>query len=111
MAAPFPVSPTTASRVDLEKSRVPNGVISCYSTAIKGRNGQHRLERGPRRVLASKSAVKQGFIFAVTQLTIIWNTDTGDKLISIKARHTGKGRSEEHTSELQSRPHLVCRLL
>src|SRR3989442_10943151 len=26
------------------------------------------------------------------------------------ARHGG-GRSEEHTSELQSRPHLVCRLL
>src|SRR5690554_7744885 len=24
---------------------------------------------------------------------------------------TEKGRSEEHTSELQSRPHLVCRLL
>src|SRR5690554_7327809 len=24
---------------------------------------------------------------------------------------TGVGRSEEHTSELQSRPHLVCRLL
>src|SRR5690554_7358076 len=23
----------------------------------------------------------------------------------------GSGRSEEHTSELQSRPHLVCRLL
>src|SRR3989442_4216763 len=23
----------------------------------------------------------------------------------------GDGRSEEHTSELQSRPHLVCRLL
>src|SRR3989442_10084603 len=29
------------------------------------------------------------------------------------ARHgtRGRGRSEEHTSELQSRPHLVCRLL
>src|SRR3989442_5773852 len=25
--------------------------------------------------------------------------------------HFGLGRSEEHTSELQSRPHLVCRLL
>src|SRR5436305_7818061 len=24
---------------------------------------------------------------------------------------TANGRSEEHTSELQSRPHLVCRLL
>src|SRR3989442_6470328 len=23
----------------------------------------------------------------------------------------GRGRSEEHTSELQSRPHIVCRLL
>src|SRR5690554_2569388 len=28
-----------------------------------------------------------------------------------QALHHGKGRSEEHTSELQSRPHLVCRLL
>src|SRR6266436_10281673 len=26
-------------------------------------------------------------------------------------RRAGKGRSEEHTSELQSRLHLVCRLL
>src|SRR3989442_15045788 len=26
-------------------------------------------------------------------------------------RRAGIGRSEEHTSELQSRPHLVCRLL
>src|SRR5690554_7446865 len=26
-------------------------------------------------------------------------------------RHCGLLRSEEHTSELQSRPHLVCRLL
>src|SRR5436305_6151267 len=25
--------------------------------------------------------------------------------------HVGGNRSEEHTSELQSRPHLVCRLL
>src|SRR3989442_8173296 len=27
------------------------------------------------------------------------------------ARRAQKDRSEEHTSELQSRPHLVCRLL
>src|SRR5579872_7543191 len=27
------------------------------------------------------------------------------------ANRSGKIRSEEHTSELQSRPHLVCRLL
>src|SRR3712207_7429117 len=28
-----------------------------------------------------------------------------------QARETGQGRSEEHTSELQSRQYLVCRLL
>src|SRR3989442_10751235 len=29
----------------------------------------------------------------------------------VHAREPGDVRSEEHTSELQSRPHLVCRLL
>src|SRR3989442_7187822 len=29
----------------------------------------------------------------------------------VPAQGGGLGRSEEHTSELQSRPHLVCRLL
>src|SRR3989442_13746441 len=30
---------------------------------------------------------------------------------SSRGRLRGESRSEEHTSELQSRPHLVCRLL
>src|SRR3989442_8323907 len=29
----------------------------------------------------------------------------------LREQHKGQDRSEEHTSELQSRPHLVCRLL
>src|SRR5215813_14598380 len=29
----------------------------------------------------------------------------------VQCRYTDHGRSEEHTSELQSRPHHVCRLL
>src|SRR5690554_6988887 len=33
------------------------------------------------------------------------------KLHAARARKAGISRSEEHTSELQSRPHLVCRLL
>src|SRR5690554_2927175 len=39
--------------------------------------------------------------------------DTGEDRILKKARQAQAGpmRSEEHTSELQSRPHLVCRLL
>src|SRR3989442_7509642 len=36
----------------------------------------------------------------------------GDDGIDCRYCHTGvETRSEEHTSELQSRPHLVCRLL
>src|SRR5690554_7187593 len=32
-------------------------------------------------------------------------------VITASAGNHAQGRSEEHTSELQSRPHLVCRLL
>src|SRR5690554_7462697 len=35
----------------------------------------------------------------------------GDHVISSRTIYGGTYRSEEHTSELQSRPHLVCRLL
>src|SRR5690554_7278238 len=37
---------------------------------------------------------------------------THEALAQVRAsKSPGAGRSEEHTSELQSRPHLVCRLL
>src|SRR3989442_9816962 len=42
-----------------------------------------------------------------TEEHVIGYYNTGDRM-----KFWGKlGRSEEHTSELQSRPHLVCRLL
>src|SRR5687768_17816053 len=37
--------------------------------------------------------------------------DPGDQLVVEIENHRLKSRSEEHTSELQSRLHLVCRLL
>src|SRR5690554_3687584 len=40
----------------------------------------------------------------------IYITVTGSSTVEVIDRNTLK-RSEEHTSELQSRPHLVCRLL
>src|SRR3712207_7551844 len=38
----------------------------------------------------------------------VWEADGGREL-AVQSRHIG--RSEEHTSELQSRQYLVCRLL
>src|SRR5690554_7612153 len=38
-------------------------------------------------------------------------TDVSGKLVYRTHSNGGTARSEEHTSELQSRPHLVCRLL
>src|SRR3989442_4650274 len=64
------------------------------------------------------------FFFNDTATTEIYTLSLHDALpISSRRRHTRCGRdwssdvcrlllgSEEHTSELQSRPHLVCRLL
>src|SRR5436305_3114688 len=33
------------------------------------------------------------------------------RIVEVRVARCQPGRSEEHTSELQSRPHLVCRLL
>src|SRR5690554_7658404 len=50
------------------------------------------------------------------ETTVIWDRETGQPIhhaIVWQDRRTASlcTRSEEHTSELQSRPHLVCRLL
>src|SRR3989442_2507270 len=39
------------------------------------------------------------------------NLDTPNELVPQDGVYVTEARSEEHTSELQSRPHLVCRLL
>src|SRR5690554_1565673 len=39
------------------------------------------------------------------------NSENGAHRIAVEWEENGEIRSEEHTSELQSRPHLVCRLL
>src|SRR5690554_7046615 len=40
---------------------------------------------------------------------VAWRQRYG--FLAVPAAQNAQGRSEEHTSELQSRPHLVCRLL
>src|SRR5439155_20682736 len=40
-----------------------------------------------------------------------WGNETRSEHARVRSCHGGDHRSEEHTSELQSRGHLVCRLL
>src|SRR3712207_8882413 len=51
-------------------------------------------------------------VFPVVGLLInmLWGRHLGEKWVGLVAS-TASGRSEEHTSELQSRQYLVCRLL
>src|SRR3989442_15465523 len=53
---------------------------------------------------------------SVTNLDLVFHTDAAwldlpPELVGLYCINPARERSEEHTSELQSRPHLVCRLL
>src|SRR5690554_7739745 len=60
-------------------------------------------------------------VAAIVDDDVIMNSSLEQRIQQIKSQNTNnqlpndaalrKQRSEEHTSELQSRPHLVCRLL
>src|SRR5690554_7319659 len=56
----------------------------------------HNVQRALKQVIANKGSAGVDRL-SVNELT--------------ESFRNGKTRSEEHTSELQSRPHLVCRLL
>src|SRR3989449_3871305 len=50
------------------------------------------------------------WLIGVSMVATTFSTDTPN-LVTNFVREQGVARSEEHTSELQSRLHLVCRLL
>src|SRR5690625_5604631 len=47
----------------------------------------------------------------ISDSRLLFGAATGDRPIEFTAYRKDRARSEEHTSELQSRGHLVCRLL
>src|SRR5690554_756902 len=69
--------------------------------AIKAAGGVSQLRRTARDAFQrpALSPVMKG------------HEDDGNVLWNDRSSSRHKARSEEHTSELQSRPHLVCRLL
>src|SRR3989442_7749756 len=77
--------------------RPPRSTLFPYTTLFRSTSPSQRSALGP-----SLSALKGGEGLMAKR--------SAAPLIPL--RPSGRrGRSEEHTSELQSRPHLVCRLL
>src|SRR3989442_4470927 len=75
---------------------------------------QQRLGRIPNmiRVMAHSPTVLGGYLdftYAMQRTTL--PASLRNQLALVVAEGELIARSEEHTSELQSRPHLVCRLL
>src|SRR3989442_6543233 len=72
--------------------RPPRSTLFPYTTLFRSADGFEEIALGPIAEIGPQ---------LVRQLSQEWD-------IALLAAF---GRSEEHTSELQSRPHLVCRLL
>src|SRR3989442_10443057 len=90
--------------------RPPRSTLFPYTTLFRS----HRLEQrglhlGGRAVdLVGQHQVREeGTLPRVELLRALVEHHGADYV----RRSSTRGRSEEHTSELQSRPHIVCRLL
>src|SRR5687768_17924235 len=80
------------------------GGMGCKDPAFVDQAGRKCVEHGETRFgpLAR---------LALSENEFIRNSSAGLFLHGHRSRRVGTRRSEEHTSELQSRLHLVCRLL
>src|SRR5258705_12586779 len=77
--------------------RPPRSTLFPYTTLFRSR-------LGPRRQAARRRASSPIPSSPITSRSLLVPRDRAD-------RNTRRKRSEEHTSELQSLRHLVCRLL
>src|SRR2546430_8513918 len=93
--------------------RPPRSTLFPYTTLFRsrlgGRLGMHfDLSQGRAIEPYAKAEVIEEFL---TGNTVRTNTTNFDSHLSGTVGRFGGGRSEEHTSELQSQSNLVCRLL
>src|SRR5258708_25566579 len=82
--------------------RPPRSTLFPYTTLFRSRysNGLAAAENRERRTMSSAAGERREIEYAV------------HGGVSLKGHlYAPRGRSEEHTSELQSPDHLVCRLL
>src|SRR3712207_8179828 len=88
--------------------RPPRSTLFPYTTLFRS-----RLRRGVQIIVATPGRlidhIKQGSIILDDVRFVV--LDEADRMLDMGFIDDIKFRSEEHTSELQSRQYLVCRLL
>src|SRR3989442_3272513 len=83
--------------------RPPRSTLFPYTTLFRS-NGSPHLDYSPD-VLAAMRGEPFDYLFSIVNIRLL-----PGEMVALPRRGSAT-RSEEHTSELQSRPHFVCRLL
>src|SRR2546422_3139217 len=87
--------------------RPPRSTLFPYTTLFRSHYRSHGVARRRKRARRSAEVHRHA-----RPLRIGWVDHAHDRGLTPLFQPIGnRGRSEEHTSELQSRLHLVCRLL
>src|SRR5690554_6980693 len=84
--------------------RPPRSTLFPYTTLFRSLNSPTSKPRASRSTLAAETTTESHCIASQKSQALL----RGRLAFCYSLART---RSEEHTSELQSRPHLVCRLL
>src|SRR5690554_7162435 len=90
--------------------RPPRSTLFPYTTLFRSFEELESLNAGRLRLAVEEGDVDQGSLMAGQISGLIKDIKPCREIIEAIIEEA-KERSEEHTSELQSRPHLVCRLL
>src|SRR3712207_8040814 len=93
--------------------RPPRSTLFPYTTLFRSREREQHQDEGPRAVAPEHRAQDGVLLDAVLRRRDArrqGDQDDPDE-VADDAGRDGRLRSEEHTSELQSRQYLVCRLL
>src|SRR5690349_22103230 len=93
------------------RRRPPRSTLFPYTTLFRSERRRSSAENSIRRRRASIVAARDGDPRTPAEAKPRTSRRRGGRFGSAGRRRTGCGRSEEHTSELQSRRDLVCRLL
>src|SRR3712207_6871552 len=91
--------------------RPPRSTLFPYTTLFRSEDQQRQPDRDVRAVQAGQPVEDRALRERLGRQALLRQVHVLVDLHEQERRAEQRGRSEEHTSELQSRQYLVCRLL